>query len=105
MEALLWFVKGGRLRTFDSIADLIDSQSPRKVLHDDGQSPVDAEYVISKLTVEDDVVFDPLMGAARTGIAALRLKRRYIGCEKDKDTFALAKATIDRELCYIGARR
>ena len=70
-KPLLWFVKGGRLRTLDSIADLIDSQSPRKVLHDDGQSPLDAEYVISKLTVQDDVVFDPLMGAARTGIAAL----------------------------------
>ena len=103
-KPLLWFVKGNRLRTFDSIGDLIDSQPPRKVLHDTGQSPVDAEYVISKLTIQDDVVFDPLMGAAaRTGIAALRLKRRFIGSEKDKDTFALAKAIIDRELSYIGA--
>jgi DNA modification methylase len=83
-------------------ADLIDSQPSRKVLHDDGQPPVDAEYVIPKLTVQDDVVFDPLMGAAR---AALRLKRRFIGSEKDKDTFALANATIDRELSYIGARQ
>jgi hypothetical protein len=41
----------------DSIADLIYSQPSRKVMHDDGQSPVDAEYVISKLTVQDDVVF------------------------------------------------
>jgi ParB-like chromosome segregation protein Spo0J len=103
-KPLLWFVKGSRLRTLDSIADLIDSKPPRKVLHDDGQSSADAEYVISKLTVQDDVVFDPLMGAARTGIAALRLKRRFIGSEKDKDAFALAKATIDRELSYIGAR-
>ena len=69
-KPLLWFVKGSRLRTLDSIADLIDSEPSRKVLHDDGQSPVDAEYVISKLTVQDDVVFDPLMGAARTGIAS-----------------------------------
>ena len=104
-KPLLWFVKGSRLRTLDSIADLIDSQLPRKVLHDDGQSPADAECVISKLTVQDDVVFDPLMGAAGTGIAALRLKRRFIGSEKDKDTFTLAKATIDRELSYIGARQ
>jgi len=43
------------------------------------------------------------MGAARTGIAALKLKRRFIGSEEDKDTFALAKTTIDRELSYIGA--
>ena len=65
----------------------------------------DAENVISKLTVQDDLVFDPLMGAARTGIATLRLKRRFIGSEKDKDTFGLAKATIDRELSYIGGGR
>jgi DNA modification methylase len=63
------------------------------------------DYVISKLTVQDDVVFDPLMGAARTGVAALRLKRRFIGSEKDKDTFALAEATINRELSYIGAKQ
>jgi DNA modification methylase len=63
-----------------------------------------AEHVISKLTVQDDIVFDPLMGAATTGIAALRLKRRFIGTEKDKDTFVMAKATIDRELSYLGPK-
>ncbi|MFZ0514216.1 MAG: hypothetical protein WAM14_21600 [Candidatus Nitrosopolaris sp.] len=73
-KPLLWFVKGNRLRTVESIADLIDSQPSRKVLHDWKQSPVEAEHGISKLTVQDDVVFDPLMGTATTGIAVLRLK-------------------------------
>jgi hypothetical protein len=68
---------GSRLRTLDSIADLIYSQPSRKVLHDDGQSPVDAEYVISKLTVQDDVVFDPLMG---------ELNRLEFGFEPETDT-------------------
>jgi hypothetical protein len=72
-------VKGSRLRTLDSIADLIYSQPSRKVLHDDGQSPVDAEYVISKLTVQDDVVFvrRVLMG---------ELNRFEFGCEPETDT-------------------
>jgi DNA modification methylase len=83
-------------------ADLIDSQSPRKALDDWEQSPVEAEHVISKLTVQDDVVFDPLMGAAITGIAALRSKRRFVGIETDKDTFVMAKAMIDRELSHLG---
>ena len=52
------------VRTLDSIADLIDSEPPRKVLH----QPVDAEHIISKLTVQDDFAFDPLMGAATTQI-------------------------------------
>ena len=79
-KPLLWFVKASRLRTLDSIADLIDSQPSRKVLHDDGQSPVDAEYVISKLTVQDDVVFDPLMRELnRLEFGFVNLKQIQIG--------------------------
>jgi DNA modification methylase len=41
------------------------------------------------------------MGAATTGIAALRLKRRFIGIEKEQETFILAKGRIDLELSSI----
>ncbi|MGA9169384.1 MAG: DNA methyltransferase [Nitrososphaeraceae archaeon] len=43
------------------------------------QSTVEAEYLTSKLTVENQIVFDPLMGAGTTGIAALKLKRQFLG--------------------------
>ncbi|MDP9286795.1 MAG: DNA modification methylase [Thermoproteota archaeon] len=42
-------------------------------------------------------------GAATTGIAALRLKRRFIGIEKEQETFILAKGRIDLELSFIGS--
>jgi ParB-like chromosome segregation protein Spo0J len=100
---LLWFVKGNSLRVSDSIADVIESQPPSKSLHSWEQSPTEAEHIISKLTIQDDVVFDPLMGAATTGIAALRLKRRFIGIEKEPETFILAKGRIDLELSSIGS--
>jgi DNA modification methylase len=48
-------------------------------------------------------VFDPLMGLATTGIAALRLKRGYIGIEKDHDHFIMAKARINLELSGVGS--
>jgi 16S rRNA G966 N2-methylase RsmD len=102
-KPLLWFVKGNSLRVSDSIADVIESQPPSKALHGWEQSPIEAEHIISKLTIQDDVVFDPLMGAATTGIAALRLKRRFIGIEKDQETFILAKGRIDLELSSIGS--
>jgi DNA modification methylase len=70
-KPLLWFVKGKRLKVLDSIPDLIESQPPSKALNGWEQSPVEAEHVISKLTIPDDVVLDPLMGVATTGIAAL----------------------------------
>jgi 16S rRNA G966 N2-methylase RsmD len=102
-KPLLWFIKGNSLRVLDSIADVIESQPPSKALHGWEQSPIEAEYIISKLTIQDDVVFDPLMGAATTGIAALRLKRRFIGIEKEQETFILAKGRIDLELSSIGS--
>jgi ParB-like chromosome segregation protein Spo0J len=102
-KPLLWFVKGNSLRVSDSIADVIESQPPSKALHGWEQSPIEAEHIISKLTIQDDVVFDPLMGAATTGIAALRLKRRFIGIEKEPETFILAKGRIDLELSSIGS--
>ncbi len=102
-KPLLWFVKGNSLRVLDSIADVIESQPPSKALHGWEQSPIEAEHIISKLTIQDDLVFDPLMGAATTGIAALRLKRRFIGIEKEQETFILAKGRIDLELSSISS--
>jgi ParB-like chromosome segregation protein Spo0J len=99
---LLWFVKGNRLKTLDSMADLIESGPPAKSLHNWKHSSVEAEHVISKLTIQDDIVLDPIMGIGTTGIAALRLNRRFIGIEKEQGTFELAKERIDLELSDQG---
>jgi 16S rRNA G966 N2-methylase RsmD len=64
-KPLLWFVKGNKLKGSDSLKDLIESQPPDKALHEWQQSPVEAEHVISKLTIENDVVLDPLMGSGQ----------------------------------------
>jgi DNA modification methylase len=53
-------------------------------------------FIIKHLTVEGDLVFDPCMGSSSSGVAALMNKRRYIGIEKDKDVFELAKKRICR---------
>jgi 16S rRNA G966 N2-methylase RsmD len=95
---LLWFVKGSRLRTSGSIKDLIESQPSDKGVYRWDHSTVEAEHLISKLTRENDVVLDPLMGAGTTGIAALNLKRQFVGIEIDDDTFQIAEAKI-RLLC------
>jgi len=95
---LLWFVKDNRLRTSGSIKDLIESQPSDRGVHCREQSTVEAEYLISKLTRENDVVLDPLMAAGKIGIAALKLKRQFVGIEMDKDKFQIAEAKI-RLLC------
>jgi site-specific DNA-methyltransferase (adenine-specific) len=61
-----------------------------------GQSPNEAEDIISKLTLPNDVVLDPMMGSGTTGIAALQLKRKFIGIEINSKNFEVAKANIVR---------
>ena len=55
------------------------------------QGVIEAEYIITNLTVENQIVFDPMFGSGTSCIAALANKRRFIGCEKDKSAFELAK--------------
>jgi DNA modification methylase len=69
----------------DFISDTINSIRPSKAMHDWEQSIVDAGHVISRLTVENQTVLDPMMGSGTTGAAAIRLNRRFIGIEIDSD--------------------
>ena len=53
------------------------------------------EEILLDFTNEGDVVLDPFMGSGTTGVAAVRLGRRFIGIEKDPRYFAIAKARIE----------
>jgi 16S rRNA G966 N2-methylase RsmD len=63
---LLWFVKGERPEYHEPIRNFIESTPPDKSLHDWSQSITEAEYIISHLTVENQVVLDPFLGGATT---------------------------------------
>ena len=43
----------------------------------------------------EQIVFDPCMGSGSTGIVALALNRKFIGCEIDKHYFEIAKRRIE----------
>jgi DNA modification methylase len=95
-KPLLWFAKGDKPNIFEYTDDLIVSKPPDKILLEWEQSPVEAEFVISKLTLPNQLVFDPMLGTGTTGIAAIRLKRQFIGIEKDPQTFGKASAWISK---------
>ena len=100
-KPLLWHIKGKtKLDTNESISDLIESTSPDKLSHDSQQSETEPHHVISRLTVENQIVLDLMMGSGTTGIAALNLNRRFIGIELKEATFRLAIDRINKyQIC------
>jgi predicted methyltransferase len=98
-KELLCYIKGEKPQTQPPVMnDIIYSSPPDKVAHPYQQSTVEAEYMISNLTVEGQLVLDPFMGSGTTAIAAHKLNRKFIGIEIDKDRFEIAKANITTHL-------
>ena len=53
------------------------------------------EYLIKTYTNENDTVLDFTMGSGSTGVACKNLNRNFIGIEKDKKYFGIAKNRIN----------
>jgi DNA modification methylase len=49
---------------------------------------------VTKFTDPGETVLDPFMGSATTGVACLKLGRKFIGIEKRPDYFELAVKRI-----------
>ena len=95
-KPLLWFVKGDKPNIIDYISDAINSNRPSKIMHDWEQPTIDAEHVISRLTVENQTVLNPMMGSGTTGVAGLELKRKFMGMEIDSGKFEIASARLSK---------
>lgn len=52
-------------------------------------------YLITIFSREGNIVLDPFMGSGTTLIAAYMLRRKYIGIEKDAESFQIAEERID----------
>ena len=57
--------------------------------------------LIGGLTVENEVILDPMLGSGTTAIAACKLNRRFIGIEIQKDIFNIAKSRISELLPFL----
>ena len=63
------------------------------------QKPVSIlKKMIEIASNKDDIIFDPFMGVGSTGVAALKLERRFIGVELDMAYFIAAKNRIEEVL-------
>jgi DNA modification methylase len=59
------------------------------------QKPVElVEFFLKYYTLEGWTVLDPTMGSGTTGVACKKMKRNFIGIEKDEEMFKKAKKRI-----------
>ena len=54
------------------------------------------KHYIKNSTKTGDIVLDPFMGSGTTGVAAVNLGRKFIGCEIDRKHFDSACARIEK---------
>ncbi len=95
-KPMVWFVKGNKPNVVDFVGDLIESNTPQKVSHEWEQSMVEAEHIISRLTVKGQTVFDPMLGSGSFGEVALKIKRKFVGMEIDPETFEIANIRLGK---------
>jgi 16S rRNA G966 N2-methylase RsmD len=88
-KPLLWFTKGDY--DGDWIGDVCRSDANDKRYHHWGQSESGMADIIERFTDPGDWILDPFLGAGTTGVAAVRMGRRFVGIDIDADCVATAE--------------
>lgn len=84
---------GGRVAVFTH-----NKNTPGGAHHHETQKPLPLMLELVELfTDPDDLVLDPFCGSGTTGVACLRLGRRFIGIERDEKYHAVAVERLEAE--------
>ena len=78
----------------DWVYNFVVEDEQEKGWHPWQQGLETALFYIRLLTPPDGLVVDPFLGGGTTGVAAIQLKRRFIGIEIDERTFELARKRL-----------
>jgi site-specific DNA-methyltransferase (adenine-specific) len=60
------------------------------------------ERLVRDFTNEGETILDPFAGSGATGVAAIRLGRRFIGCERDPKYHAIATKRLSQAREQLG---
>lgn len=73
---------------------VIEFKRDKEKIHPTQKPVALMEYLIKTYTNENDVVLDNCMGSGTTGVACVKINRKFIGIEKDSNYFEIAKKRI-----------
>ncbi len=103
-EAWVYFINEGCTGTFnnngklmhDFIETSLTSSSEKKFGGHPTQKPLQIiDTFINVLSNKNDTILDPFMGVGTTGVSCKSLERKFIGIDKEKKYFDIAKKRID----------
>ena len=104
-EFAVWAVKNGDKWTFNRIDEKFERpeilcsvtpKSEKSFGNHPTQKPLySMEWLINRLSNENDIVLDCFMGSGTTGVACLNTNRRFIGIELDENYYNIAKQRIE----------
>lgn len=80
--------------------DTVVSDAPEKSLHPWQQNLGVFEELIRRFTLPGEVVLDPFLGAGTTGIAALRLRRQFLGIDIDAAAVQQSQQRLESLLAF-----
>jgi len=92
-KPILWYVKGKY--EGQSISDYITNEQPEKDRFSWQQGEIGFAKIIQGFSRPGDLIVDPMCGTGTTGVAAVRMGRRFIGIDDDPARIANTKVRLD----------
>ena len=83
-------------RTFRIFSEATPANEKKNGLHPTQKPLILLNHLISLLSNKNEIVLDPFMGSGSTGIAALNLKRKFIGIELNKKYYDLSNKSLSQ---------
>lgn len=91
-KAVAWFTHGKYEGGWAD--DLVKSQRVAKRFHQWEENEAGMAQLIEQFTRPGDTVLDPFCGSGTTGVAALKLGRRFVGVDIDEQAVKVAAARL-----------
>ncbi len=102
---LCYHLKGERPLPNTNVLGQWDGTGGDKRYHAWGQDAVTPRYYIDCFSKEGDLVVDYFLGGGTTAEVAIKLNRRFVGFEKDEETFNIARARVEGMKDVFNERR